>query len=188
MRVALRIFSCISCRRGFVMLRITRKKIYIMPHSAQMENLFSKIRLLVACKLSWALWIKEGALQTWKQGLASFNNREFHLCRFARSYNQICLSDTYYHFQRCNKKSDDSVDNKTRLWWWQKTQRNKQQTLNQGPTMIDIMTSLYVYQCCACKSFGTYILCKCKNKYIYIILCDPIKQCVYIYIWFYMTM
>jgi hypothetical protein len=43
MRVALRIFSCISCRRGFVMLRITRKKIYIMPHSAQMENLFSKI-------------------------------------------------------------------------------------------------------------------------------------------------
>ncbi len=34
-----------------------------MPHSAQMENLFSKIQLLVACMLSWALWMKEGALQ-----------------------------------------------------------------------------------------------------------------------------
>jgi hypothetical protein len=90
-----------------VMLRITRKKIYIMPHSAQMENLFSKIWLLVACMLSWALWMKEWALQTWKQGLASFNNCEFHLCRFARSYNQICWSGTYYHFQRCNKKK----------WW-----------------------------------------------------------------------
>jgi hypothetical protein len=106
MRVACRIFSCISWRRGFVMLRFTWKKIYIMPHSAQMENLFSKIRLLLACMLSWALWMKEAALQIWKQGLANFNNHEFHMCRFARSYYQICLSGTYYHFQRCNNKSE----------------------------------------------------------------------------------
>ncbi len=96
-----------------------------MPHSAQMEKLYNEIQLLVACMLSWASWMKEGALQTWKQGLANLNNCEFHLCRFARSYNQICLSGTYYRFQRCNNKSDDSDDNKTILWWWQKNTRKQ---------------------------------------------------------------
>jgi len=29
--------------------------------------------------------------------------------------------------------------------------------------------------------FGTYTLCKCKNKFIYIILRGPIKLYIYIY-------
>jgi hypothetical protein len=37
-------------------------------------------------------------------------------------------------------------------------------------------------QCCACKWFGTYTPCKGKNKYIYIILCGPIKQCKCLYL------
>jgi hypothetical protein len=35
----------------------------------------------------------------------------------------------------------------------------------------------YLDQCCACKWHGTYTLCKCKNKYIYMILHGYVKQC-----------
>ncbi len=38
---------------------------------------------------------------------------------------------------------------------------------------------LGIYQCCACKWFGTSTPCKCKNKYIDIVLRGPIKQCKY---------
>jgi hypothetical protein len=40
-----------------------------------------------------------------------------------------------------------------------------------------------LFQCCVCKWFGTYALCKCKNEYIYIILHGPIKLSLSIYMY-----
>jgi len=59
----------------------------------------------------------------------------------------------WYEQQKRNKKQ---VRNKNATR--QNYRQNKQQTLNHGPMMIDMMTSLCLYQCCACKWFGTYTL------------------------------